>query len=434
MFDTATLNWKERTYDPDRSMGKTMKKTDWAALCKFAADLRGGVSCEALGNTTNGLNNMARLLRFTDGVLWVARIAMRASTADTVKLRSEVDTMRWIREQSSLPVPEIFASECEIGEHNTVGAPFVLMSFVPGNTAMDAGGGYETHHGIIPAAHRAQFYRAVAACHVQMTSLRLPKIGTVRRTPEGTFEAGPIPGIGGPFETATAFYEAWINHVHFPRRPDEILEIMRGAPESEQVLRAVERFPSRLPAVASQLARRAGHNSDRGPFPLCHPDFLHSNIIIAGDTDFDVLAVIDWEGAYTLPLELVRFPRFLDLMPRRFGRPGRFGANGLPCDDDEQQTWHERHEYVRTVAALEQEAGSDGTLSACLADEHAQSLSYAMDAFDGGKMGFYDQLLDDLEAASLHDRELPQGHRQEEEEEGEEDDDDDKQRGGVGKP
>ncbi|OAA55063.1 Aminoglycoside phosphotransferase [Niveomyces insectorum RCEF 264] len=389
-INPATLNWKARTYDPDASMDKAMRQTDWPALCQLATNLR-GVSCVPLDYATNGLNNMARLLQFKDGVLWVARVAMRRSAADTAKLRSEVDAMLWIRQQSSLPVPEIFAYEVDVDEHNAVGVPFVLMSFVPGNTAMDVGGGYETHHGIIPAAHRPRFYRAVAACHVQMTSLRLPKIGTIRRTPDGAFEAGPIPGIGGPFDTATAFFEAWADHAQFPRRPDEILDTMHGAPEAEQVLCAVDNFLSRFRTVAPRLVRRNQHSDrDRGPFPLCHPDFLHSNII---------------EGACTLPLELVRFPRFLDAMPRRFGRSDDYGADGKPHDEDERQRWCERREYVQMVAALEAlERGpgvgagrGDHTLSSCLADEHAQDLSYAMGAFEGGKMGVYDQLLDGLE-------------------------------------
>ncbi|CAK7237739.1 hypothetical protein SBRCBS47491_010109 [Sporothrix bragantina] len=323
MFDTATLNWKERTYDPDASMGKAMRQTDWPALCQLASGLRNGVRCEPLGHANNGLENMARLLRFEDGVLWVARVAMRTSAADLVKVRSE---------QSSLLVPEAFASECEIGQHNAVGAPFVLMSFVPGNTAMDAGGGFEKHRDGILAAAEDWHYT---------------------KNTEGTFKSGLIPGIGGPFETATDFYKAWVNHVRFPRQPNEILDIMRGAPEAEQVLLAVEQFPNRFHTVAPQFTHKSSRDHDHGPFPQCHPNFLHSNIIVASDTDYHVLGIIDWEFDCTLPVELVRFPRFLDLMPRHCGRNNRFGASGMPCDEEERQTWHERHEYVQMVAALE---------------------------------------------------------------------------------
>lgn len=142
-------------------MAKAMRLTDWPALCRLATELRGGVACDTLRYATNGLhniarlNNMARLLQFKDGVLCVAGVAMRRSAADAAKLRSEVDTMRWIRARSRLPVPEVFAY-C-VDENNAVGIPFVLL----------------------PLALRPCFYRAVAACHVQMTGLRLPQIGTV---------------------------------------------------------------------------------------------------------------------------------------------------------------------------------------------------------------------------------------------------------------
>ncbi|CAK7223635.1 hypothetical protein SEUCBS140593_005302 [Sporothrix eucalyptigena] len=386
---TVALKWAERIYDPDASSTKAMQQTDWPALCRLAKSLRGNIPCVPLDHTTNGLNNMARLLRFDDGVLWVARVAMRRGDDVAAKLSCEVDTMLWIQETSSLPVPVIFAYE--VDSNNAVGVPFVLMSFIPGNTAMDSGGGFETHHGVIPLDCRPRFYRNVAEFHVRMAALRLPRIGTVRKTPDGRFEAGPIPGIGGPFDTATAFFQAWADATKFPRWPDEILEIMGSAPEAQKVADAIGSFIGRFRMVVPKLVLKNEH--DKGPFPLCHPDFLHSNMII--DDDYSLLGVIDWEGVCTLPLELVRFPRFLDLIPPLFGRRDRCDENGQPYDEDDRQRWQERREYVEMVSTVE--AGEDGTLSACLADEHAQALAYAMEGFENGKMGLYDELLDSIE-------------------------------------
>jgi hypothetical protein len=45
--------------------------------------------------------------------------------------------------------------------------------------------------------------------------LRLPKIGTIVRNRECRYESGPFPGIGGPFDTAAAFFEAWADKVKF---------------------------------------------------------------------------------------------------------------------------------------------------------------------------------------------------------------------------
>lgn len=158
------LNWKEAEYDPTASVKDTLRETDWPKLCQLASDLNDGLSCVPLNETTNGLNNLVRLLQFSDMTRWVARVALRRSAADSAKLRREVHVMQFIRERSSLPVPKVFAYEAD--EHNSVGVPFILMEFLPGNTAMDAAGGYEVHRGQIPSLYRPTFYRSVAECHV----------------------------------------------------------------------------------------------------------------------------------------------------------------------------------------------------------------------------------------------------------------------------
>ena len=59
---------------------------------------------------------------------------------------------------------------------------------------------------------------------------------------------------------------------------------------------------------------------NKGPFPLAHDDFLHSNIIVDED-NFDVTGIIDWEGACTVPWELIAFLDFLTAMPVSFDLP-----------------------------------------------------------------------------------------------------------------
>ncbi|CAJ2505500.1 Uu.00g128940.m01.CDS01 [Anthostomella pinea] len=69
------------------------------------------------------------------------------------------------------------------------------------------------------------------------------------------------------------------------------------------------------------MASRLSH-MNHGPFPLCHADFLHNNIIV--DESFKVLGIIDWEGACTFSLELVAFPSFLNIMPVPFDSPENY--------------------------------------------------------------------------------------------------------------
>ncbi|KAH8196701.1 hypothetical protein TruAng_009130 [Truncatella angustata] len=373
-----SLNWSTTEFDGDL-VHEAIQRTDWAKLCELASQQNNGLSCVPLDKITNGLHNLVRLLEFSNQTRWVARISLYKSVAESMKLRSEIAVMQFIKDRSDLPVPEIFAYE--VDENNAIGVPFILMEFIPGSTAMDAAGGYENHKGQIPLAHRQSFYRSVAECHVRMTDLRFSKIGTIFRTENGEYDIGPFPDIGGPFNTTTDFLKAWAEHASFPRGKDEILQLMKGGP-AEQVLGAINQFPSQVKAMASYLSRHG-----RGPFPLCHADFLHSNMVV--NEYFEVIAIIDWEGACTLPWELVSFPAFLNVVPIHFGSPESYKEDGLPADEEERHRCYERQDYVQMVQALEQK---DDLLSKCLVNEKYLAFAYSITSYQNGKLGFYNNI------------------------------------------
>ncbi|KAI0472818.1 kinase-like domain-containing protein [Xylariaceae sp. FL0804] len=327
--------------------------------------------------------NLVRLLQFSDGTQWVARISLSSSPADLAKLLNEINTMQLIKDRSTLPIPRVFAYEANTD--NPVGVPFILMDFLPGNTGMDAAGGWEVHKGCIPLLYRQNFYRAIAKHHVELSALRSPKIGVIVKHEDGEYGIGPFPELGGPFTTTASFLESWANHVEFLSSKEEILQMMRGGP-AEQVLTAITEFPSRIRAWASQLS-----HEDDGPFPLCHTDFLHSNIIV--DERFKVLGIIDWEGACTLPLELVAFPAFLSATPVMFDSPENYDKDGLPLDDEQKQRWKDREEYVDMVEYFEQD---DRVLSSCLKNTEHLALAYAITAYSNGKLGLYDEVIEEL--------------------------------------
>ncbi|OAQ67617.1 protein kinase-like protein [Pochonia chlamydosporia 170] len=374
------LNWKAKEFDKTNRVAQIDRRTNWNKLCERASNLRGGLHCQPLNHTTNGFYNLVRLLEFADGTLWVARINLSRSVESLAILESEIHVMQLLKARSCLPVPEIFAYE--VNENNDVCVPFILMEFIPGNTAMNAAGGYDEHRGRILAQHRPTFYRSVAQCHLQMTALRFPKIGTIVRAPNGQYDVGPLPHLGGPFYTATQFFEAWAKHAKFPRDENDILRGMRNGPV-EKVVGAIREFPSQILALASRLSEQ-----DHGPFPLCHGDFIHSNMIV--NDHFDVTAIIDWEGSRTLPLELVAFPGFLNILSAQFGSSDRYDEEGLPLDEEERQRWNDRKGYVEMVREFE---GTDNVLSTCLSNKKGLALGYLISSYENGKLGFYDEVM-----------------------------------------
>jgi hypothetical protein len=155
----------------DSQTADCFRRTQWNELCRIASGLVGHLECVALDKVASGLNNIVRLLEFSDKTRWAARIQIRRNNPPLVsstKLENEVATMQFIKEHSELPVPQIFAYEFD--ENNSVSAAYILMELLPGSVAMDALGGYEAHRGVIPREYRQTFYRSVAKCHVRHPS------------------------------------------------------------------------------------------------------------------------------------------------------------------------------------------------------------------------------------------------------------------------
>ena len=62
-----------------------------------------------------------------------------------------------------------------------------------------------------------------------MSSITLPMIGSIIRLQDGTYNIGPLPGFGGPFDTTTEYLEALAEATEFPN-----LELVREMCKSGQ--------------------------------------------------------------------------------------------------------------------------------------------------------------------------------------------------------
>jgi hypothetical protein len=65
-----------------------------------------------------------------------------------------------------------------------------------------------------------------------MKTVRMPKIGSIFKRHDGTCDIGPIPDLGGPFDTATAFFRAWAARAKFPTSEENIRKSMGGGPSA----------------------------------------------------------------------------------------------------------------------------------------------------------------------------------------------------------
>ena len=196
---------------------------------------------------------------------------------------------------------------------------------------------------------------------------------------------GPLLGLGGPFSTATEYFKAWAKSANFVLPLDQVREICGES--FEETMAEIANFPPRVEYLASKIALR-----DQGPFPLFHADYGHHNVIV--DDNYNVLGVIDWEHACSVPWESIYFPWTLSVVPAPM-EPDKYDDDGIAKDCDTRAIIDEQKEYINTVQEVERKKGLPPLLSTTLADRATQDLAYSMKLYvEDGICGQYTNILD----------------------------------------
>lgn len=149
-------------------------------------------------------------------------------------------------------------------------------------------------------------------------------------------------------------------------------------------------MPDRLASISDKCF------TSTGPFPIRHPDLFHNNVIVT--KSFDVLGIIDWESASTMPWELIDFPCFLQTVPPIINPPDQYNELGQPYDIDEIGRWADEDMYVAMIEEAEHNAGTDSMLSQTLGNRGTQELANVIHLYERGKIGLYGRALDSFES------------------------------------
>lgn len=146
-------------------MQDCLERTDWKAVSDAAPRARMSQACTARPEYTSSGSSLARLLEFEDGTLWIARIQLASTTAQTRgRAQADVDAMAFLASRTKAPVPRVFASDLA-DDGSPTGVAFLLLEFLPGNTAFDESRLYNGW-ALIPRQFRHAFHGATAADHV----------------------------------------------------------------------------------------------------------------------------------------------------------------------------------------------------------------------------------------------------------------------------
>jgi hypothetical protein len=214
-------------------------------------------------------------------------------------------------------------------------------------------------------------------------------IGTIQRINEdGTIQQGPIPGLGGPFATATEFFQTWCDKATFGLSNDQ-LHRSCGTYAAELVP-SIESFPRKLAMVAGRLSK-----FDKGPFPLIHGDYGHNNVVV--DDDYQIIGVIDREKAFAAPWEVAGdFPLNLSTVPPAMDAPWNYDEVGKPRDPILAKKFASQKDYIANIRDAEYARSITELpcLLNLLQDSCKQRLMTAITRlYPSGKVGFYSNLV-----------------------------------------
>jgi len=325
-----------------------------------------------VGTPLHGSYHILFPVDFPSGERWLLKIPITGTPehwdeASASALMSEALTMRFIRQRTTIPVPEVFGFCSNL--RNELCCPHIWLSFIHGISLQDMwfDKTAENHH------RRTRVLEDVATAMVQLRQFLFPMggrilfndsgkpvgVGAIREVDHyATFKRQmsedsdhmPIYVERGPFHNTREFFTRAITGDH------DISLFLVG---QERLLRLF------IDCAASFFS------ANDGSFVLTHPDFDIQNFIVS--TEGELLGIIDWDGVCAWPkcLGSKRYPGWLtrDWDPGMYG----YGSDGLPHhsdmrEDSPQTLAHYRQVYrdimervLGTQNGGPQEAGGQGS-------------------------------------------------------------------------
>ena len=265
-----------------RRVQNTLLRINLEALSNLATSLREGQECRISDQFTFGTENLVREIVFDDGVLWIARFSFAFVSPQLIE--SEVVTMRFVKQNTKIPVPDVYAYD---GCHdNSLGGQYIIMEALMGRKQCRA---LDPRMLDIPDDKKAMVCEQLTDYFLQLNSLRFPVLGSLQLNQEGSIVLGEIYRTDGNFPSCKepSQYYLSVARAALRRCFDPRIRNFRG---------------EFLDAWLQLLIAKKPDQTAASNYPLAHPDFYAHNILF--DNDFNIVGILDWSYAHTVPIEL----------------------------------------------------------------------------------------------------------------------------------
>ncbi|KAJ7076102.1 kinase-like domain-containing protein [Mycena belliarum] len=251
------------------------------------------------------------VLHLESGRKLIARVKFSAASLSKTfttswRTNSEVATMKYIKENTTIPVPEVYLHDDDVS--GEVGGSWMVAEYIPHR---DASLYYRWPR--MSRSQKEDACKAIAKIWHELLSLRFDAVGSLRIDEAGKIAMGPmaVPSCWASWEKP--IYPAFEDCGPFSTTREWLLSLAKQDiqikdtidPESD----AGKRSKQLMQAAINKISRSPLLSSDPRtelPITLVHVDLCASNILVSPDDPTIITAVIDWEGACTTPLWAAR--------------------------------------------------------------------------------------------------------------------------------
>ena len=313
--------------------------------------------CKVDPKPARGSYNLVFFIDFDDGKSWVLKIPANGQLRcwddfSAGALASEAFTMRWIKEKTTIPVPEVYGFDTSLD--NALGCPYIMMEYIKGQSLYQ--GWFNPQ--ATPARleqFRARALQTIAAAMVQLHNFRFHTSGSLRFGVDGKpygFQSAKVVDFLG---TADRSQDDPSRDAQFAKKgpfkdPMDFLLFNLNRQESMYCDSARVRGLHESLRLFTQWTLEPV-SGDRFPFVLGHPDFDLQNILVKEDGT--LCGILDWDGVGAVPhtVGCLEYPLWLtrDWEPSNYNYDAATGGKKLKTERWENSP--EENECYRAMYA-----------------------------------------------------------------------------------
>ncbi|KAG2415131.1 hypothetical protein HFD88_006322 [Aspergillus terreus] len=319
--------------DEDHQYSRRYRKFNLDALCDIAARAGGSISRITAIEKLEGGFSKALLMKRENGSELIAKVPCRIAGPAYLTTASEVGTLEYIKNYTTIPVPRVFSWSSDAS--NPVGAEYIVMEKATGVPLFE-------RWGKMAQIEKMELIKNLTQLEAQLAAISFPAYGglylradaehskhqyidgsvdeqhllCIGSSPERSFDVDDGSMYYGPWDSlsdlGTSIAKRELSRIGRQNLDNQSMA-HRGSPQEqacllEIVVKLMELLDSH--PILAQLAQPT----------LWHTDLHMGNIFVAPDNDSQITALIDVQSLSVLPLFLqTRWPVFLQ-PPRDYTR------------------------------------------------------------------------------------------------------------------